>query len=107
MSPEDPLATAETRSAVAELHEQLAWWAHHARPGLVRVRTRLDVGDAIVVDVADPHRTPELDRFTLTCRGTAIAATAGTLGRVRHTRTCRSHRDARAWILATLQLVGE
>lgn len=104
------LETVEIQSAVNELQEDLSWWAHHTRPGVFRVRTRLADGDVIVVDVAKEKRTPEIDRFLLTCRGnqrSVITATAGTLGRTRHTQTFASHRDARAWMLATLQLVSE
>lgn len=106
----DLLEAAEIRSAVNELQEDLSWWAHHTRSGVLRVRTRLDRGDVIVVDVAKQFCTPEIDRFTLAYPGnqrSVITATAGTLGRTRHTQTFKSQRDARAWMLATLQLVSE
>ena len=106
----DLLEAVEIRSAVNELQEDLSWWAHHTRSGVLRVRTRLDHGDVIVVDVAKQYCTPEIDRFLLTCpvnQRSAITVTAGTLGRTRHTQTFTSHRDARAWMLATLRLVSE
>ena len=109
---QEMLETLEIDSAVNELQADLSWWAHHTlrSASVLRVRTRLDRGDVIVVDVAKEHCTPEIDRFTLRCpvnQRSVIIATAGTLGRTRHTQTFKSHRDARAWMLATLQLVSE
>ena len=104
------LETVEIHSAVNELQADLSWWAHHTRSGVLRVRTRLDFGEVIVVDVAKEHCTPEIDRFTLRCpvnQRSVIIATAGTLGRIKHTQTFASHGEARAWMLATLQLVSE
>ena len=49
------LETVNVHNAINELQEDLSWWAHHTRSGELRVRTRLDHGDVIVVDVAKEY----------------------------------------------------
>lgn len=100
-----PLDALRHYNAVSELHRELSEWAHTARPHEFIVRRLLADGNDIVVDVVKQHRTPEIDRFVVSCLGTAITATAGTLGRVRQTKSFTHHRDLRAWMRATLQLV--
>jgi len=100
------LETMEAYSAVNELRETLCEVFHRECDQTFIVRYLLADGDDIIVDVRKPYRTPEVDRFVVSCRGKAIVATAGTLGRVRHTQTFAHHRELHEWMRATLQLVG-
>lgn len=100
------LEAVEAYSAVNELRETLCEVFHRGCDQTFIVRYLLADGDDIIVDVRKPHRTPEVDRFVVSCRGRKIVATAGTLGRVRDTQTFAHHRELRAWMGTTLQLVG-
>ena len=100
------LETVTVYNAVNELREALSEWAHLGRERMFTVRYLLADGDNIVVDIGKQYCTSEIDRFVISYRDRAIVATAGTLGRVRHTQTFARHCDLRAWMGATLQLVS-
>ena len=90
-------------AATDELHAYLSSRLHiSSRPAMVVRRLRPDSNE-IAVDLS-AHRTPEIDRFVLSCLADApgmITASAGTLNRPRQTRTFASHRDVLVWMRAT------
>ena len=99
--------TMEVYSAINELRETLCEVFHRDCDQKCIVRYVLADGDNIIIDVRKPYRTPEIDRFVVSCRGREIVATAGTLGRVRKTQHFAHHRELRNWMCKTLQLMDE
>ena len=97
------LETKDVFNAVNELRDALCEVFHRECEQMFTVRYVLTNGDDIVVDVRKPYRTPEIDRFVVSCRGREILATAGTLGRVRQTQRFARDCELRTWMHATLQ----
>tara|TARA_B100000902_G_C27058809_1_gene788017 strand:+ start:145 stop:480 length:336 start_codon:yes stop_codon:yes gene_type:complete len=98
------LETMDVFSASNELHSTLCEVFHRQCEQMFIVRYMLADGDTITVDVRKPYRTPEVDRFEIFCAGSGtIVASAGTLGRLRHTQHFKHHRELRKWMHTTVQ----